>query len=287
MRMIHAKSLIFIALVTFISCSGNKKQESKTVENGSPVETMQQEFQHIIDSAGLIGSILVYNPQKRIYYSNDFERSKKGFLPASTYKIVNSIIGLETKVVENDSIVFKWDGNKRRLKAWEQDLTLHEAFKVSCVPCYQEIARKIGVKRMKEYLQRFDYGSMVVDSESIDNFWLEGDSKINQFQQIDFLQRLYNSQLPISERTEKIIKRIMLSEETPAYKISGKTGWAIRQDNNIGWWVGYLETKGNVFFFATNVEPKPGLDMEKFPELRKQVTTKALKKLDIIQSLVP
>ncbi|MFY9307753.1 MAG: class D beta-lactamase [Bacteroidia bacterium] len=280
--MIHYRLIVCIAAFLFVACTDKKNSSETSKKSSSPAEIIKPELQDIVDSANMVGSILVYDPTNAIYYSNDFERSKKGFLPASTFKIVNSIIGLETKVVENDSTLFRWDGEKRRLKIWEQDLMLYEAFKVSCVPCYQEIARKIGIKRMKEYLERFDYGSMVVDSASIDNFWLQGNSRISQLQQIDFLQRLYNSQLPISERTEKIIKHIMLSEETPVYKISGKTGWAVREGNNIGWWVGYLETKGNVCFFATNVEPKPGSDMEKFPELRKQVTTSALKKLGII-----
>lgn len=268
--------------IVFFSCGEQKQPDAVAEEKQTPVEIIKQEFGHIIDSANMMGSILIYDPQQNQYYSNDFARSKKGFLPASTFKIVNSIIGLETKVLENDSTLFKWDGKKRRLKVWEQDLTLKDAFQVSCVPCYQEIARKIGVERMKEHLQQFNYGTMVVDSSTIDNFWLEGDSKISQFQQIDFLQRLYKSQLPIAERTEKIIKRMMLYEETPDYKLSGKTGWAIRQGNNIGWWVGYVETQGSVFYFATNVEPKPELDMEQFPELRKQITTVALKKLGII-----
>jgi beta-lactamase class D len=280
--MVHYRLIVCIAAFLFVACTNKKNSSEASEKNSSPAEIVKQELQDIIDSANMIGSVLVYNPQDSTYYSNDFERCKKGFLPASTFKIVNSIIGLETKVVESDSTLFKWDGKKRRLKVWEEDLMLHEAFKVSCVPCYQEIARKIGVNRMKDYLQQFNYGSMVVDSATIDNFWLEGNSRISQFQQIDFLQRLYKSQLPISERTEKIIKRVMIAEETPAYKISGKTGWATQEGNDIGWWVGYVETKGNVFFFATNVQPKAGLDMEKFPALRKQITADALKALGII-----
>lgn len=280
----HHILLIIIAITLCISCSNNPKQDTiKTEIQTIPSEHLKPELQQLIDSANMFGSILIYDPQQNMYYSNDFTRSKKGFLPASTFKIVNSIIGLETKVVESDSTLFKWDGKKRRLKVWEQDLVLKDAFKVSCVPCYQEIARKIGAERMKDHLQRFNYGNMLVDSASIDKFWLEGDSKISQFQQIDFLQRLYNSKLPISKRTEAIIKRMMLNEETPAYKLSGKTGWAIRQGNNIGWWVGYVETQDKVYFFATNVEPKPELDMELFPELRKQLTTDGLKKLGILK----
>ena len=146
-------------------------------------------FQQIIDSSLVKGAVLIYDPQKNTYYSNDFDWAKTGHLPASTFKIPNSIIALETGVVENDSTLFKWDGKKRALAIWEKDMILHEAFHRSCVPCYQEIARKIGVARMKAHLRKFDYGYMLVDSSNLDIFWLEGASRINQFQQIDFLSR--------------------------------------------------------------------------------------------------
>lgn len=129
-------------LLILISCSpgpGNKKNSEKDTV---PSKVVSQDFQRIIDSANVSGSVLVYNPQNDTYYSNDFTRCDSGYLPASTFKIPNSIIALETGIVGNDSTLFKWNGEKRRLPVWEQDLTFADAFRVSCVPCYQEIARK-------------------------------------------------------------------------------------------------------------------------------------------------
>ncbi|MEZ4920343.1 MAG: class D beta-lactamase [Saprospiraceae bacterium] len=240
-------------------------------------------YQTLLDSAQVAGAILLYDPQKDAFYSNDFEWCDKRRLPASTFKITNSIIALETGVVENDSTLFKWNGEKRALKNWEQDLTLKQAFHVSCVPCYQEVARKVGLKRMQHYLDTLAYGNMQFDSSYLDKFWLEGESGISQFEQIDFLHRFYTSQLPISERTESIMKDLMVIEETEAYKLSGKTGWAIRGDNNNGWFVGYIETPGKHYFFATNIEPGDGLDMDLFPAARKTVTYAALRKMGIIE----
>ncbi|MCL4151410.1 UNVERIFIED_CONTAM: hypothetical protein GTU68_003816 [Idotea baltica] len=191
------------------------------------------------------------------------------------------MIALETGVVENDSTLFKWNGEQRRLKNWEQDLIFTDAFHFSCVPCYQEVARKIGTQRMTEYLEKLDYGNMKVDSTNIDLFWLEGASRIDQFQQIDFLKRFYQSNLPISERTQQIMKRILVIEEGDAYKLSGKTGWSISNGNNNGWFVGYMEYKNNTYFFATNVAPKAQFDMSRFPMIRKEVTFKAFEHLKI------
>lgn len=264
---------LILIFTLFISCS--KKKISK--------ETTLSQFQEIIDSNDVKGSILVYDLSTNRYYSNDFKWSKIGKLPASTFKIANSIIALETEVVKNDSTLFKWNGEQRRLRSWEQDLIFRDAFHFSCVPCYQDVARKIGAKEMNKYLDEFEYGSMKVDSTNIDIFWLEGESKINQFQQIDFLKRLYTSKLPISERTEKIIKRMMVIEDNNSYKLSGKTGWSIRNGKNNGWFVGYLESRNGIYFFATNINPKEKFDMFLFPLIRKDITHKALKQIGAIR----
>eukprot|EP00919_Chromeraceae_sp_WS-2016_P031989 GHVR01075396.1.p2 GENE.GHVR01075396.1~~GHVR01075396.1.p2 ORF type:complete len:125 (-),score=11.58 GHVR01075396.1:635-1009(-) len=124
---------------------------------------------------------------------------------------------------------------------------------------------------------------MKVDSTNIDLFWLEGESQINQIQQIDFLKRFYKSELPISERTVRIMKKMMVIDENNEYKLSGKTGWSIRNGNNNGWFVGYIVSKDQPYIFATNVEPKEQFDINMFPMIRKDVTYKAFEKMGIIK----
>lgn len=271
---------ILLLIVIFFSCKNKKEVEKDKKGN----KVILEELQSIIDKANVNGSILIYDFQNKKWYSNDFEWTKKGKLPASTFKIANSIIGLETGIIKNDSMFFKWNGEKRRLKVWEQDLTFNKAFHYSCVPCYQDIARKIGVKKMNNYLKKLNYGLMKVDSTSIDNFWLQGASKINQQQQIAFLKRFYTSELPITRRTEKIMKELMVVEENKDFKISGKTGWSIKNDHNNGWFVGYIETKKGVHFFATNIEPKEDFNMKMFPMIRKDISYKAFKEIGIVAS---
>ena len=240
------------------------------------------EFQTILDSVKVRGAILVYDPQKKTYYSNDFEWTKKQNLPASTFKIPNSIIALETGVVENDSALFEWDGQPRRMKIWEQDMIFREAFHRSCVPCYQEIARKVGAERMNQYLEKLKYGDMKVDPNNIDVFWLEGASGISQYQQIDFLKRFYNGELTIANSTEQMMKRLMVLEETDTYILSAKTGWSLRNGNNNGWFVGFVEADDKVYFFATNIEPTEDFNLDMFGMIRKEITYKALKLLNFV-----
>lgn len=266
---------LFPIILLFTCCSMEKTSTDKVGDLETVSEIVMPEFQSIIDSANVEGSILFYDLHDDTYYSNNFEWARKGKLPASTFKITNSIIALELHVVENDSTLFKWDGEQRRLPSWEQDLIFRDAFHYSCVPCYQEVARNIGAKKMNMYLNKLDYGKMMVDSTNIDMFWLEGESQINQFEQIDFLKRFHNSELPISERTEAIMKRLMVIEDNDRYRLSGKTGWSIRNGNNNGWFVGYIEFQNNTYFFATNVEPNEQFSMDMFPMIRMDVTLKA------------
>lgn len=271
--------ILNIILIVFLlqSCAENKKTKKEQKINLSENEIVKPEFQSIIDSSNVNGSILIYDLKNDLYYSNNFDWAKTGRLPASTFKIVNSIIALETKVVENDSTLFRWNGEKRDYKIWEQDLILRDAFKYSCVPCYQEIAREIGEKRMNEYLEKLEYKDMKVNSKNIDKFWLEGDSKINQFQQIEFIKRFFKSELEISKRTQDIMKKIFFIEKYGKYNLNGKTGLSIRNGNYNGWFVGYIESEeDNNYFFAINIEPKDTLNKKSFPKLRKKITIEAL-----------
>ncbi|MFT5885714.1 MAG: beta-lactamase class D [Arcticibacterium sp.] len=171
--------------------------------------------------------------------------------------------------------MFYWDGEPKFLKSWEQDMNFYQAYQRSCVPYYQEIARKTGVEKMKATLSKIGYPGMVFNSKNIDQFWLEGDSKISQFEQIDFLRRLADKELPLSEKTYGIMRHIMLLKETEDYKLYGKTGWAVNGGDNIGWFVGYAVTKENTYFMATNIEPIDHFDMSQFGKIRLEVTLKA------------
>ena len=277
------KVLSWTLLILFFSaCSDLKVEEQSPVPKKVRTFTTNHHFGTILDAAKVQGAILIYAAKDHTFYSNDFEWSQRGSLPASTFKIANSIIGLETGVIEGDNTIFKWDGQPKAVRVWEQDLSFREAFHYSCVPCYQQIAREVGYERMTAYIQKLNYGNIQFDSNLIDRFWLEGESIITPFQQIDFLQRFYNAQLPIQEKTHSIMKKLMVKEENKQFKISGKTGWAIRNGNNKGWFVGYLETNKQVYFFATNIIPKEQFNMDLFPKIRKEITYKALQTLDIL-----
>lgn len=269
-----------IGLVLIFGCFSHKGQSQTNMVLDGTNEITVQDFQEILQKSRIKGSILIYNTQANKLYSNDFKWAKTAKLPASTFKIPNSLIALETSIVQNDSSVLKWNGEKRELKIWEKDLTFKQAFHLSCVPCYQEIARKVGVKKMKEYTSKFQYGNLHISKDNLDKFWLEGKSTISQYQQIEFLKAFYENKLPISKRTSDIMKRIMVMDTINNYVLSGKTGWSVRNGNNNGWFVGYLKKPNNNLFFAVNIEPKNGVDTKQFLKARKLVLLDAIKILE-------
>lgn len=277
-------SYIALLLLCISSCKEQNKDHTIEQPNSIKNKIENTEFQSIIDSSDVKGSVVIYDLKKDIYYSNDFDWANQGRLPASTFKIANSIIGLETGVIESDSTIFKWNGEDRWLDIWEQDLTLKGAFQYSCVPCYQEVASKINPERMNTYAEKLHYGDLHIDSLNIRNFWLEGTSRINQMQQIDFLKRFYGNKLPISKRTKDIVQKIMIINTEKNYTLSGKTGLSIRSEKINGWFVGYVEVADNTYFFATNIEPlSSNNNMNEFSKKRKSITLLAFRKMDIIK----
>ncbi len=202
---------------------------------------------------GSRGAFVLYdlNGDQTIRYNP--ERCAERSLPASTFKILNSLIGLETGVIPDENYVIKWDGTQYDIPSWNQDNTLTTAIQNSVVWYYQELARRVGNERMQSYVEAARYGNQNITGQ-IDTFWLEGGLRISADEQVEFLKRLYQGDLPFSSRSMDIVKEILVLEKTDSYQLSGKTGSVQRITPHEGWFVGYLETSGNVYFFATNYE---------------------------------
>jgi beta-lactamase class D len=181
------------------------------------------------------------------------ERARQRLLPASTFKILNSLIALETGVIADENSTIGWDGVDRGWSEWNRDHNMATAFPVSAVWFYQEVARRVGEERMRDWLERADYGNMNIGG-GIDQFWLDGELRISAEEQVAFLRRLYKGDTPFSERSEAIVRRVMRIDGNDEYVLSGKTGWTRINGTHYGWLVGWVETRGNVYFFATQLE---------------------------------
>jgi beta-lactamase class D len=210
-----------------------------------------------------VGAFVLYDQNRDRYLRYNEARCRQRLSPFSTFKIPNSLIGLDTGVIKDADFVIAWDRRKyppgddwnvEPFVHWAQDQTLRSAIKYSVVWYYKELALRVGASRMQQYVTRLHYGNEDTSS-GVDKFWLGRSLQISADEQVEFLKRLYAGKLPVAQRSVEIVKDIITREQTPVYKLSWKTGGGpLPSGKALGWFVGYLETKGNVYFFATNIE---------------------------------
>ena len=223
------------------------------------------------------GCFVLYNTKNQTYQYINETRCDSSYLPASTFKIINSLISLEEGVVNGVYDTIKWDGKDRGWKNWNEDHCMASALENSVVWFYQELARRVGQENMQKWIDSVAYGNRRMGKD-IDKFWLEGDIRISAKQQVDFLQKLINNELPFKNENQKIVKQIMLTDSTENYQIYSKTGWAIRTRKQIGWLVGYVVAKDNTWIFALNMDIHQNPDAK----YRKEIVYEILKEEEII-----
>jgi beta-lactamase class D len=210
---------------------------------------------HFVD-AGTAGTFVGYKTDDYLVIASDKDRSGEAKLPASTYKIPNSLIALETGVVgDPDKDIFKWDGVVRDIEAWNKDHTLRSAIAASVVPVYQEIARRIGVERMQKYVDLFEYGNRDIGG-GIDQFWLTGNLRIDPVEQVDFVDRLRRGTLPVSKRSQDWVRDILPVTKVGDSIIHAKFGLLGAEIGkpSLGWMVGWAEKGSTNTVFALNLD---------------------------------
>lgn len=213
-------------------------------------------------SRGIAGTALVYDESANQYLVFDADRARRSYLPASTFKIFNALVGLETGAVADEFEVTRWDGVKRWNEKWNRDTDLVAGMRNSTLWFYQAMARRIGAARMQEWVDKAGYGNRDI-SGGIDQFWLDGRLRISAEQQIGFLRRLADGKLPFSTRSQETVRRITIVDSAPDYVLHAKTGWTsiAGSKTDIAWYVGWLERGGKRWFFALNMD-MPSSDIE-------------------------
>ncbi len=212
---------------------------------------------------------------------SDVPLCKRPTIPASTFKIANSMIALETGVVQDAETKLPWDGKHYSVPEWNQNNTLRTAVQFSCVPCFQAMARQVGERQMAEWLNKLDYGNRDM-SGGVDRFWLMGGLRISPIEQIDFLRRFDSGKLPISVRTSETVRDLITLDVGQGYTLFGKTGSAVppEEPEFAMWFVGWLELAARKVYFATLInEHEPGVDAR---PARRGVTERVLRALQLL-----
>ncbi len=279
------KNLRFIAVLLMLlisyGCADAQVTKQKT-ENKQPekLPDLSRFFENIE------GTIVLYDVKNNRYLRHNEKRATTRYTPASTFKIPNALIGLETGVVKDTETVMVWDKVKYPAQDWteapfvhwKKDHTLATAMKYSVIWYFRELALGIGEEKMKTHLAKFNYGNQdisggLASKRMFEAFWLNNSLKISADEQIEFLRKFYDGNYSVSQRSTDMVKKILVLEETPNYKLSGKTGGVGNLNGKaLGWFVGYVETKDNTYFFALNMDGENyGAIRDKRIDLTKQI----------------
>jgi len=195
-------------------------------------------------------SMLVYDLEQNNYlYYND-SLINKNYTPASTFKIVNTIIGLENGIIDSANYLMKWDGIKRENTKWNADQTLNEAFRNSTLWYFQRLAKQIGQRKMQAGLELLNYGNKTI-GDSIDQFWLDGTLKISMQDQVGFLTNIIKRKYKLKANTYDCLFQIMKYNLSYQYVVYCKSGWGQDNGQDVAWLVGMLIKNGKQYAFAT------------------------------------
>lgn len=190
--------------------------------------------------------------------------------PASTFKILNSLIALELGILSIEDTL-PYDGTPTWNEAWKRPFTIGQAFKASAVWFYQKLARDIGLTTYRRYFEDISYGNMDCGS-TVDTFWLDGTLRISAFEQAQFVMRLFEGKLPFRPETLKHVVSFMTLTSSLSGDLRGKTGWTDTESPKYGWFVGCYSACEYKTSFATLIE-MPVID---FAPKRQEVTELSL-----------
>lgn len=250
--------IILSSIAFFSACSPNNVKIDK-------------DLQHFFDEKAVVGTFGLYDNGSGQFTIHNIARFRdSAYLPASTFKIVNSLVGIETGRIVNEKMIIKWDGVLRPFpggdstKTWNKDLTMEEAFKRSALPYYQEVARRIGKDTLQFWLDSLKYGNRKIIS-AVDHFWLDNTLKITADEEMGFVKKLYFNQLPFQKRTQEIVKKVMVQEENANYQLAYKTGTGtLENGRTLCWIVGWIEENRHPYFFVMNMDGKPEANIMSF-----------------------
>ncbi|CAI3925376.1 Beta-lactamase class D (YbxI) (PDB:5CTN) [Commensalibacter papalotli (ex Botero et al. 2024)] len=272
------KNWQFFILLLLISCAGlvsiPAHAENKVIQI---TQRQQLKIKQLFDQLHTQGVIIIDSNNKITAYGNSLTRAQTYYNPASTFKILNALIGLENNKATPKTI-FKWDGKKHFLSSWDKDMTLGEAMRLSAVPVYQELARRTGLSLMQKEVKRVHFGNENIGHQ-VDKFWLSGPLKVTPVQEAQFVYKLAHQQLPFKKQVQDEVRNMLFIDVINGNEIYAKSGLGINKTPQVGWLTGWVEkTNGEKIAFSLNLEMKPEFP----PSLRRDLINKSLKILEIL-----
>ncbi|WP_198411279.1 class D beta-lactamase [Marinimicrobium alkaliphilum] len=224
--------------------------------------TDSRDVEALFSDAGVSGTFVLYDVAENRFVGFDQARAETRYIPASTFKVPHTLIGLAEGVVNDVDQVLPYGGEPQRFSSWERDMSLRDALPISNVPIYKGLASEITLNRMAENLALMNYGNGEIGAV-VDDFWLVGPLTVSAVEQAVFLADLAQNELPYPANLQEQVRDITLIEQGDDWALHAKTGWTNAPDPNIGWWIGWVVKQGRVYSFAVNIDIVDASDAEK------------------------
>lgn len=268
----------FISIMMLTSCINSIQRDAtkSVVFNDAAYGKIESVFQ----KSRIEGCFILYDIKNDTSIIFNQPRTVQQFLPASTFKIANSLIALECEVIGDENEIVMWDSVERKVPVWNKDHNLRSGIKYSVVWFYQELARRIGEERMQSWVDKIDYGNMEIGNE-IDNFWLVGELRITPMEQLDFLKKFTAGDLPFKKEHIETVKEILIEDHNDRYVFRAKTGWA-NKGQPVGWYVGYINFEGKTYIFVNNID----INSDEDAKARKAIVREIFKELFNIDLMI-
>lgn len=203
--------------------------------------------------AGVEGTFVLLDERSGELRGHNQIRAEQRFSPASTFKIANALIGLSLGAVASVDALIPYTGDAIPfMREWLEPMGLRGAMTVSNVPLYQELARRIGLQRMREAIGKLDYGNQQIGT-NVTTFWLRGPLAISAVEQTRFLSALAHQTLPFPAQAQRQVAEITRLDSGPGWSLHAKTGWQNAPGAGVGWWVGWVQHGNQITPFALNI----------------------------------
>lgn len=200
------------------------------------------------------GSFVLYDSGNDAWTIYNKESALERITPNSTYKIYDALLALESGIITPEHSEMTWNGDDYPFDAWESDQDLSSAMRSSVNWYFQNIDSIVGIKNIKSYVQKIGYGNQQTSNDTA-LYWSDFSLKISPIEQVELLKKFYENDFGFSDDNINAVKDAILISATPDGTFSGKTGTGRvdGQDTN-GWFIGYIEKSGHVYYFATNIQ---------------------------------
>lgn len=252
LSLLQTFALIFIILgfIPFLKIYSNDSIYYHKTNSGIVSTDMSSFFQ------GFKGTFVMYDTSADQYTIYNEMQSRIRVSPNSTYKIYSSLFGLESGIIHMGESTLPWDGTMYPYSSWNNNQDLESALKHSVTWYYQALDQQLGYKTIRNYLSEINYGNGNTFAP-IKEYWLESSLKISAVEQVNLLRDFYYNNFGFSPQHIQYVKDCILLSRSEVASLSGKTGVGIVNQHQVnGWFIGYIETLDNTYFFATNIQGK-------------------------------